>query len=391
MMAKNATLKHLFGYILLLIFVIFMLFNFSDFKEFIDTLKTILAPFIAGGILAFVLNVPLRSLERKVFCHVKAPWFKKAERLFGILISLFLVSLMLYLLGRNFIPQLINSTTLFLQNSDSYRDGIIALLRHFPSDNQHIAGIISEIEKYSLADMGQRLLGFLISGAGADPTSLNTAVSSTFGVVTSLATIMLNLLIAVFFAIYSLMSKERLICQGKKIIYALFNRKYADYIMHVFKTAFWKFHGFITGQLTEAVILGSLAYIGMRILQLPLAGMISALIMFTAIIPIAGAFIGGFVGALLIAPFDPIKAVIFIIFLVILQQFEGNVIYPRVVGGSVDLPSMWTLFAITIGGAMFGLVGMLVFVPLVATIYALFSEFICKRLDEKEINIEEIP
>ena len=161
------------------------------------------------------------------------------------------------------------------------------------------------------------------------------------------------------------------------------------YLVHAAQVSFAKFYHFIIGQLTEAIILGTLCTIGMLVLRLPYAPMIGVLTGFCALIPIFGAFIGGAVGALLILTVSPIKALTFLIFLIILQQIEGHIIYPKVVGGSVGLPAMWTLFAITIGGSLYGLVGMLISVPLFAALYYLFTEIVYARLARNEISAED--
>lgn len=376
-------------YAVILVVIIFMLFNYNDINVFLKRVFGILTPFLFGAVVAFILNVPLRFLERRLFIHIEHPFFKRFERAVSIVLSILLVSFVLYMVGRLVVPQLLDSITLVFINADSYFKDFLALLRMLPDQTGRINEIVRDLNALSLSDLQSQLFEFLFLGADRNSTIMDT-LTSTFGVMTSLMGYLIHILVGIFFAFYVLASKEKLVIQGRKIIFAFFTPNTARYVLHVFQLAFKKFHGFITGQLTEACIIGVLVYIGMLIMQMPLAGMVSVLIGFTALIPIAGAFIGGIVGALLIAPFNPIKAIVFVVFLVILQQFEGNVIYPRVVGGSVNLPAMWTLFAITVGGTMFGLVGMLLFVPLFATIYSLFSEIVNVRLKAKNIEAVDL-
>ena len=176
--------------------------------------------------------------------------------------------------------------------------------------------------------------------------------------------------------------------EAKKFVYARIDKEKADYVLKVARLARDSFRNFLTGQAKEAVILGSLCAIGMLILGIPYAGPIGALTAITAFIPIVGAFIGGFIGAILIVAVDPIKALIFIIFIIVLQQVEGNLIYPHVVGKNMGLPSIWVLVAITIGGSLFGIMGMIIGLPVVSIIYAITQESTNKKLKEKHLEDE---
>ena len=199
-----------------------------------------------------------------------------------------------------------------------------------------------------------------------------------------------DFIIAVVFAVYILANKEGLKSQAKKFIYARLDKEKADYVLKVSRLSRDSFRSFLTGQAKEAVILGSLCAIGMLILKIPYAGPVGALTALTAFIPIVGAFIGGFIGAILIVVIDPIKALIFIIFIIILQQVEGNLIYPHVVGKNMGIPSIWVLVAITIGGSLFGIMGMIIGLPIVSIIYAIIKENTNKKLKEKNLDKEFI-
>ena len=197
-----------------------------------------------------------------------------------------------------------------------------------------------------------------------------------------------DFVIAVIFAVYILANKEALKLQSKKFIYARLNKDKADSFIKICRLARDSFRNFLTGQAKEAVILGVLCALGMLILGIPYAGPIGALTALTAFIPIVGAFIGGFIGAVLIVAVDPIKALIFIIFIIVLQQIEGNLIYPHVVGKNIGLPSIWVLVAITVGGSLFGIMGMIVGLPIVSIIYAIITENTNRRLKEKNLEKE---
>lgn len=378
--------------VLLFIFVvaliIYSVFNMDTMLEFIKNSIVLIKPFLIGAVIAFVLNVPLRFFEHHVFCHIKHPKFKKVERGLSILLSLLLVWIALSLVVRIVVPQLIESISLLVSTIPGYVDYLTNFLSEYENDSEAIANFVKQIESISPQTLEQYTMNWLNDQVTAHAL-LSSAFMSTVGIVSSVAAGVINFFVAFVFAIYILGSKEKLAVQARKICFAFFNRMHAAYLVHVAQVSFAKMYSFITGQLTEAVILGSLCTIGMIIFRLPYAGMIGVLTGFCALIPIFGAFIGGAVGALLIFTVSPIKALTFVIFLVILQQIEGNFIYPKVVGSSVGLPAMWTLFAITIGGALMGLIGMMLFVPLCAIVYFLFTEIVAGRLKKNNISPDD--
>ena len=368
--------------------IIYSVFNMDTMLEFIKNSIVLIKPFLIGAVIAFVLNVPLRFFEHHVFCHIKHPKFKKVERGLSILLSLLLVWVALSLVVRIVVPQLIESISLLVSTIPGYVDYLTNFLSEYENDSAAIANFVKQIESISPQTLEQYTMNWLNDQVTAHAL-LSSAFMSTVGIVSSVAAGVINFFVAFVFAIYILGSKEKLAVQARKICFAFFNRMHAAYLVHVAQVSFAKMYSFITGQLTEAVILGSLCTIGMIIFRLPYAGMIGVLTGFCALIPIFGAFIGGAVGALLIFTVSPIKALTFVIFLVILQQIEGNFIYPKVVGSSVGLPAMWTLFAITIGGALMGLIGMMLFVPLCAIVYFLFTEIVAGRLKKNNISPDD--
>ncbi len=387
------TLRRSVRLIVALIVVAFLVFHISDLITWLYKGFVLMSPFLVGGAMAFILNAPLRFFENRVFRHIKNKRFKRFQRVIGILLSLILITVLLTLMGVIIMPQLIDSIALFASNMPHYMDTLENLLTHvvnkIPDSEQQINQVLDYIDGLSPESVQESILDFAKTGPLTDDGNgkiLSQAVSSTFGLVSSIFGIMLNAVLGFVFSIYILMSKEKLAIQGRRVIFAFFENDNAKYIIHVFQVAFAKFYSFLTGQLMEACILGSLMCIGMFILRLPYPLMIGVLIGFSALIPIAGAIIGGAVGFLLVLSVNPTKAIIFLVFMILLQQFESNVIYPRVVGGSVGLPSMWTLLAITLGGSLMGLVGMLIFVPIVSTVYTLFAEIVYGRLQMKNVS-----
>ena len=383
---NKMTLKRFLLVIFLSALVVYSVFNMPAASGLIKKGVGLLQPFLIGAVIAFVLNVPLRFFEDFVFKKIKNEKFKKYERMLSIFLSIVMVWAIVILVISVVLPQLIDSITLLVSNIPSYLEKVSGLLKKIPDESGTINKYISDLNHITPSNVEKAVRHFAFNGSSTK-TVLSTAMS-TLGIVSSVFTVLLDLVIAFVFSIYILTHKERLARQARQICYAFFDKVYAEYIIHVFQVSFSKFYNFITGQLTEAVILGVLCTIGMLLLHFPYALMIGVLTGFCALIPIVGALIGGIVGTLLILTVSPAKALGFLVFLTVLQQIEGHVIYPHVVGGSVGLPSMWTLFAITIGGTLMGLVGMLIFVPICAAIYFLFAEFVHARLSNKDISLE---
>lgn len=379
--------------VLLLIFVVALIiygvFNMDMVGSFVGWFVKLVRPFLIGVVIAFVLNVPLRFFERRVFCRIQNPRFKKMERGISVLLAIILVWAIFGLIVSVVVPQLISSLSLFVSAVPSYFDYLTNILSMFEKYNPAIAHLSDQLQNLSPSTLENYLNSQLNDRITQLTSVLGSAVMSTVTFVAALASSVVEVVVAFIFSIYALFNKDKLAVQARKICFAFLSKRVAVYLVHAAQVSFAKFYHFIIGQLTEAIILGTLCTIGMLVLRLPYAPMIGVLTGFCALIPIFGAFIGGAVGALLILTVSPIKALTFLIFLIILQQIEGHVIYPKVVGGSVGLPAMWTLFAITIGGSLYGLVGMLISVPLFAALYYLFTEIVYARLARNEISAED--
>ncbi len=347
--------------------------------ESIDSILELLFPFILGAAIAFVLNVPMNRIEYWLF-H-KTDKLKKGQRPISFIVTLALVIGLIVVAMYIVIPQL----------AETLQSIAAQLPDAFNAAQQWIYGKMSYWKE--LQDLSQKLavnweeiiqkISVLLQDAAA------TMVNSGIGAVTNIIGAVVSFFIGFVFAIYLLMAKETLAGQAKQILYALFKETRAEQILYVCSLANRTFSRFISGQCLDACILGIMFFIAMTIAGMPYAMLISVLIAFTALIPMVGAFIGCVIGALLILMVSPVKALIFVIMFLVLQQIEGNLVYPHVVGNSVGLPSIWVLVAITIGGNLMGVIGMILFIPLCSVVYALFRLYIKDRLKQKGVPREK--
>ena len=353
------------------------------FDVVLDVLKTIwqiIFPFILGGAIVFVINVPMSFLEKKIFENVKKEnkAVRKLARPVSLLLTIVLVVGMIALVMIGVIPQLTKTMGTLMINITDFIPQIKIWIRDFFHDNREIMKLVDQVQfkPDQAIRWGISLLG---NGAG---NMMNTTVSAVGSVVSGLATFF----IAFSFACYVLFQKEKLHVQIRKVLFAFLPKQKADAFLKVCSLTYRTFANFLTGQCLEAVILGCMFVVTLSILRMPYALLIGVLIAFTALIPIFGAFIGCAVGSFLIFMVSPKQAIIFIIVFLVLQQIEGNLIYPHVVGESVGLPSIWVLAAVTIGGNLMGIVGMLVFIPLLSVVYTIFRKVVYQRLKKRHIK-----
>lgn len=370
--------KEIITIILIAIILYCVLQNASFISEILNKGFNALYPFMFGAGLAFVLNIPMSFYEKKLFKPKKIKGKvvqNRFKRSISIILAIITVAIILTLVIALIIPEIINAIKLIIINIPEYIEAVEDFLADISQKYPELKDVVQNIKideeklQKSLIDLTGNVMTF----------SINTIK----GLVSGIA----NTFIAIVFAIYILANKDRLKNQVKKLCYAYLQKENAQNFIKTGKLSKQTFKSFISGQVIEAVILGSLCAIGMYILKIPYAITISILVAFTALVPIVGAFLGGAVGALLIVTVDPIKALIFIIFLIILQQIEGNLIYPKVVGNSTGLPGMWVLFAITIGGGLLGIIGMLLAVPTISVIYTMIKKDTEEKLVRKDIKI----
>ena len=369
----------------LIVFTALLVVALWKFDVVLGVLKTIwdiIFPFVLGGAIAFLTNVPMSFLEKKIFQNVKKKnkIVRKLKRPISLILTIVLVVGVIALVMFGVIPQLTRTMGTLVTSINDFIPQMQSWIGEFFHNNQEIMNLVDQIEfdPDQAIKWGISLLG---NGAG---NMMNTTMSAVGSIVSGVATFF----IAFSFACYILFQKEKLHIQIRKVFFAFLPRQKADTFLKVCSLTYRTFANFLAGQCLEAVILGSMFVVTLSILRMPYALLIGILIAFTALIPIFGAFIGCAVGSFLIFMVNPQQAILFVIVFLVLQQIEGNLIYPHVVGESVGLPSIWVLAAVTIGGNLMGIVGMLVFIPLLSVLYTIFREFVYLRL--KKQNIKQV-
>lgn len=361
--------------------IVVALWKFDVVLGVIKAAWGIIFPFALGGAIAFVINVPMSFLEKKLFGKAKEKGSKAAGKLarpISLLLTIVLVVGVIVLVMFGLIPQLTATIGSLMNSIAEFIPQMQSWVREFTHNNREIMDLVNQVEfnPNKAIQWGMSILG---NGAGNFMNTTMTAVGSIVSGVTTF-------FIAFSFACYILFQKEKLHVQVRKVFFAFIPKRKAEVILEVCSLTYRTFANFLTGQCLEAVILGSMFVITLSILKMPYALLIGIIISFTALIPIFGAFIGCVLGCLLIFMVSPKQAILFILVFLILQQIEGNLIYPHVVGSSVGLPSIWVLAAVTIGGNLLGIVGMLVFIPLVSVFYTLFREYVYLRLKKQHIK-----
>lgn len=376
-------MKKIMILIVFTVLVLVGLLNFGAVVGAIVFLFGIIYPFALGGAIAFVINIPMKFVEEKIFRRRRLQQgrpgkvLKKLSRPLSLVIALILIVAVIAIVVGVVMPQLGN--TIYRLSLD-IRSFVPELQRWGMKTFNDYPQIIDWLNTLEIDWEGlmQNAVTFLRNGA----TDL---VGSTVSIASAVVSAATNFVIAFVFAMYIVLQKERLSVQVRKILYAFLPKKGADWIDQVASLAYTTFSHFFTGQCLEAVILGSMFFIAMTIFRFPYALLVGILVAFTALIPIFGAFIGCVVGAFLILMENPMQAVLFVIMFLILQQIEGNLIYPHVVGSSVGLPSIWVLVAVTVGGSLMGIVGMLIFIPLMSVCYTLFRQWVYDRLKKRNL------
>lgn len=346
----------------------------------------VVSPFIIGICFAFVLNLLMKFFEQRIFRNPKknySPRIQRARRPICIAITLFLFLGLLTALFSFLIPQMTASLKTLGKNLPSYITNLENLANEFLKDFGVSADIVETVSN------------FLYQFSDSIVNSVTTALPKIFETATSIASGFFNGIFGFIISIYMLANKEKLMCNIKRTGYAFLPRKAADYLCHVYHISNNRFNGFVSGQLTEAVILGVLCFIVMMIAGAfapssawhEYALLISAIVGMTNVVPIVGPIIGAIPGALIFLMIDPKQAFLFVLIIIALQQIESNFIYPRVVGTSVGLPGLWVLFGVLIGGDLFGLPGVLLGVPALSVIYVLIREAVAKRLKERQLKV----
>lgn len=346
--------------------------NYQKILTVLGSGISMLSPFLLGSAIAFILNVPMRAIEN----HTPVKKTGKLKRPVSLVLSVVLVAgtlvLVIFVVGPELVGTLISLQKSIPQFFEELQAQAEELFARYPEVVEFISNVNVDWEQ-----IGRQVMSFLSSGAG-------TMLASTLSAAVSIVSGVTSFCIGFVFAIYVLLQKETLAGQLKRLGRAYLPERIFNQAVKVAVLTEKTFSNFLAGQCVEAVILGAMFFVTLTVMRLPYALLIGVLIAFTALIPIFGAFVGCIVGACLILMVSPVQALIFLVVFQVLQQIEGNLIYPHVVGGSVGLPSIWVLVAVTVGGSAMGVLGMLVFIPLCSVMYALLGEAVRNRLGQKE-------
>lgn len=382
---SNETVRKIRGLIVFAALVIACLWKYDVVFGVLTFVFHIVFPFILGGAIAFVLNVPMNFVQRHLFDEERIKgkkYMQKAARPVSMLAVVFgvlgIVAVVMFVL----IPQLGATFANLGASIQEFIPEVQDWAQEIFHNNQDVMEWVNSLE-FDWNKIMEAGMDFFKNGAGSVLDSTITAAKSIVSGITTF-------FIAFVFAIYILLQKEKLGLQAKKVLFAFVRRGRAEAALEVLSLTYNTFSSFLTGQCVEAVILGSMFVAAMTVLRLPYALLVGIVIAFTALIPIFGAFVGCAVGVFMIFIEDPFKALIFVVMFLVLQQVEGNLIYPHVVGNSVGLPSIWVLAAVSVGGSLMGVVGMLIFIPVVSVAYALFREVVYLKLKQRKIKPEEI-
>lgn len=372
---KNNKIKDYIFLSTYIILLIFFFINIKDIMNFLYKFLGIIKPFIWGIAIAFILNIPMKLIEKNLG---NSKFFKGMKRSFSITLTFlfFILAITLFILF--VIPQLLSSISTLMNSIPEYLSQFEKFLEVNAINNSQSQVMMQNIIN-ELLNMWKEILKVTSQIVG---TSLGYLLDFTLGITYGV----INFFLSLILAIYMLASKEILISQLKLIIYAFVSKNKADRIIELGKMCNEMFSKFILGQCTEALVIGVLCFIGMIILKMPYALLISVVIGVTALIPVFGAFLGTIPSAFIILIMDPIKALWFIIFIIVLQQLEGNLIYPRVVGSSIGLSALWVMFAMIVGGSLFGIIGMLIGIPIFGVVFKILKRVANRKINEKGIE-----
>lgn len=362
--------------------------NIAVVISYIGTFISFFTPFILGAALAFIINVPMTKIEGFLFKKVPENPKTKLQRCaktlkrpVSMLIALVLVFGVIVIAGIIIVPQVASG----LESLAEALPGAMDRLQDWISTNANKIDIVENLMNkidIDLDSVGRELANTAKGWATA-------MLDSGFSTVSNIVNGIFEFVIGLVFAIYILLQKEKLGRQGKQIVYATFTEKTADKIMYITGMTRDVFKGFISGQCVDGIINAILFFIILTILGIPYAIMLSIFTGFMALIPIIGSFIGAGVGIIIVLIMDPSQVLYFIIMYIIVQQIDGNVIYPLIAGNSMGLPSIWVLMAVTVGGSMMGILGMIVFIPICSVLYQLTRHYVLRRLDDNDVDKEK--
>lgn len=379
---EKKTLRNIFIGVIACIVLYWILHETTRFNAVLSVINSILSPFVLGASLAFIFNVPMRAIEGRLSKIGNI----NLRRAFAVVITLLLVLLVLALVFYLLIPQLTDTVQSLIPKLRTFFASLESKITEFLRNNPKLMTWITnntDIEDLDFAGLVEKALSIVGNSVTAIVGSMLTAIGSITGA-------LMNTVIALVFAFYCLFQKETLARQGRKILYAFAPENVADGTIRILRLTNTTFSNFLSGQCIEVCILGAMFAVSMAILGMPYIPLVSVLIAVTAFIPVVGAWIGCACGAFLILVANPAQALIFVVMFVILQQIENNMIYPRVVGTSIGISGMWVLVAVSVGGALFGVAGMFLMIPLAAVLHTLIREAVNSKLVSKQIDPEKL-
>ncbi|MBR4944263.1 MAG: AI-2E family transporter [Peptococcaceae bacterium] len=355
----------------------FAMLNFDTISGFVTTVLDILRPFVYGFVLAFLLNSPVKYFDRVLGNRIKN---KKLVRAISVAITMVLFFLVIGLLIAVLVPQLMESVVMLIKNIQDFAtnlEGYVTTLMNMLQKEFHLNSSLYQ----NLADAWEKILAL-------GSSLLLSGFQGILGLTGQVTTWVLDFFVALIVCVYLLMSKENFFAQIRKVLYAFFKKTTVDKILYVGNLTSVTFNGFIIGKLIDSLIIGILAFICLSILNMPYVLLVSVIIGVTNIIPFFGPFIGVIPSTFIILIVDPMQAVWFMVFILILQQIDGNIIGPRILGNTTGLPAIWVMFAILVGGGLAGFVGMIAGVPTMAVLYTLFRAYVKQRLEQKDLPSE---
>ena len=379
---SKKTLRLLFGGVVGCIFLYWLLHETERMTAFLGNVGAVLSPFVVGAVVAFILNVPMRGIEN----GLKKMKSASGRRALAIILTMIAVILVITGVVYLLVPQLIETVETLIATLPGFFNRTKTFIQDFLNDNPELMAWLYENTDFQKIDWP----GLIEKGISWISASLDTIVNGALATVITLGNGVFDAIISLVFALYCLSRKEILARQGRRLAYSILPEKFCDEAIRILRMSNSTFSNFISGQCLEALILGSMFAVGMSIFRMPYMPLVSVVIAVTALVPIVGAFAGCVLGAFFILVNDPVLAFWFVIMFLVLQQIEGNLIYPRVVGTSIGLPGMWVLVAVAVGGDLMGVSGMLLMIPLASVLYALAREFTNKRLNQLQIDPEKL-
>ena len=382
MQIDKKTVRNIFMIAVGAIAFYWVLHETDQFKNLWTGLVNVLSPFVLGAAIAFIVNVPMRAVERQLAFIRKDGLRRTISIILTFIVIILVITGVILLL----VPQISDTVqSLIPQLTDFFlrlENKIVLFLENNPELLQWVSSTTG-LQSFDWSGLIQKAVSML-------KNSVSLIATGAFSAVGGVTSAIVDIVIGLVFSLYCLARKEILARQGRRILYAFLPERFCDESIRVMRLTNSTFSNFISGQCLEALILGCLFAVAMAIFKLPFIPLISVLIAITALVPIVGAFVGCILGAFFILVNDPFQALVFVAMFLVLQQIEGNLIYPKVVGTSIGLPGMWVLVAVTVGGDLMGIAGMLVMIPISSVLYTLLREFTIKRVEERQIDPDKL-